>query len=297
MNPSKMRDSYGKMMFILQDTELEKDSIGDSFIKKIQTVYSYLQMKDKLHILLDARILEATQSIDNSDGSLSRVELSELAQQKANAIRTLKEKYASESFSEDEIQRVLDSISDNEAYLAMNATPVERMLNLLTEYFDPKRPQSEFSLDLTTSGSRSFKPLTTLYGYSRSYFGSGQQLSHSHETQFHFVHQSLLLWHEIMRCMPKLWLLADRDLIHEGYRLTDTGQGLHRLQNCPCVREEMSRILHRVQSSVEHRWVGLSVVHLGDRDVPNGKRALLGNDVCCCSNDEIFFSYSPSIYR
>jgi hypothetical protein len=55
-------------------------------------------------------------------------------------------------------------------------------------------------------------------------------------------------------------------------RLVDTGQGYQRLQQCPRVRQEMNRILHTVQNSRGvGSWVGLSVVHLGDRDVPNGK--------------------------
>ena len=70
--------------------------------------------------------------------------------------------------------------------------------------------------------------------------------------------------------MPKLWLLADCDMLKEPYRLADTGQGYQRLQSSPRVRAEMSRILSSVQSRTSS-WVGLSVVHLGDRDVPNGK--------------------------
>ena len=41
-----------------------------------------------------------------------------------------------------------------------------------------------------------------------------------------------------------------------------------RVQQCPSVSQEMRRILRLVQSKCGP-WVGLSVVHLGDRDVPN----------------------------
>lgn len=43
---------------------------------------------------------------------------------------------------------------------------------------------------------------------------------------------------------------------------------LSRVQSCPSVSVEMQRILGIVQSE-SGPWVGLSVVHLGDRDVPN----------------------------
>lgn len=41
------------------------------------------------------------------------------------------------------------------------------------------------------------------------------------------------------------------------------------MQQCPNVSSHMSRILSAVQRQVGRSWVGLSVVHLGDRDVPN----------------------------
>ena len=60
--------------------------------------------------------------------------------------------------------------------------------------------------------------------------GGGACLSHDHATQFTFVYQSLSLWREIMRNMPKLWLLADSDMLNESYRLCDTGcQGYYYL--------------------------------------------------------------------
>ncbi|CAN0433068.1 unnamed protein product, partial [Ectocarpus sp. 8 AP-2014] len=68
----------------------------------------------------------------------------------------------------------------------------------------------------------------------------------------------------------RLWYFADSDLLSgkASYRLQNTGQGLNRVQQCPSVSQEMRRILRIVQSTCGP-WVGLSVVHLGDRDVPN----------------------------
>lgn len=99
---------------------------------------------------------------------------------------------------------------------------------------------------------------------------AGSCLSHSHRTQYTFVLQSLLLWKEIMGSMFALWQATEEDLLDPAlrYRLCDTGQGLNRMQSAPRVSRIMKAILHKVQSEVGG-WVGLSVVHLGDRDVPN----------------------------
>ena len=129
----------------------------------------------------------------------------------------------------------------------------------------------EYSLELANRGRPKPKLSSYSYGFSFSslnYRGDGACLSHDHGTQFTFVLQSLTLWRNIMTNMPKLWMLADTDMTTESYRLCDTGQGYQRLQYSPCVREEMSNILQSVKASCGS-WVGLSVVHLGDRDVPN----------------------------
>merc|ERR1719161_505468 len=99
---------------------------------------------------------------------------------------------------------------------------------------------------------------------------NGSCLSHSHRTQYTFVLQSLILWREIMGNMFVLWQQTEDDLLDPAlrYRLCDTGQGLNRMQSAPRVSRMMHQILHKVQSEVGG-WVGLSVVHLGDRDVPN----------------------------
>lgn len=174
--------------------------------------------------------------------------------------------------TEADLRRVIDSIADNEAYLAFNKTPVDKILRILKESFDPNQSEGPFSLKLTGQPKKLFSSFSSLYGYgggfSSNFLGGGACLSHDHSTQFKFVLQTFTLWREVMAHMPKLWLLADADMTNESYRLVDTGQGYQRLQTSPRIRREMSRILQSVQQQCGS-WVGLSVVHLGDRDVPN----------------------------
>ena len=99
---------------------------------------------------------------------------------------------------------------------------------------------------------------------------SGARLSHSHERQYYYVLQSLTLWSEMNHNMFKLWSLSEQDMLDQSnpYRLRDTGQGLNRLQSCPRVSKAVHGILAKVMRQVGN-WVGSSVVHLGDTNVPN----------------------------
>ena len=70
--------------------------------------------------------------------------------------------------------------------------------------------------------------------------------------------------------MFHLWCLVEQDLLSENvpYRLRDTGQGLNRVQSAPKTSRMMQTILHKAQKSVG-TWVGSSVIHMGDHNVPN----------------------------
>ncbi|KAL9653051.1 hypothetical protein ABK040_006272, partial [Willaertia magna] len=74
----------------------------------------------------------------------------------------------------------------------------------------------------------------------------------------------------ISRDLFELWFLAERDLFNEErpYHLSDTGQGLNRVQSAPLVRRAMERLLLKTQDLTSD-WVGSSVIHLGDAAVPN----------------------------
>lgn len=255
------------------------------------TVYTFLAEIDCLDILADPLWETATQSInvnnvqqedeDSEEYGQKKINKRELAAEVARkraANDELLQKYGSEGseyakkgLKASDVQRIIDSISDNESYYEFNVRPVVKMLTILKESFHPDKPNDPFSLSLAGSASSFVKKSFSSFsfsGYSSNFRGSGAMLNHNHSTQYKFVLQSLTLWKEIMTRMPRLWLYADMDMTTEAYRLVDTGQGYQRLQGAPRVRREMSEILHRVQSRAGP-WVGLSVVHLADRDVPN----------------------------
>ncbi len=66
-------------------------------------------------------------------------------------------------------------------------------------------------------------------------------------------------------------------------------QGLQRVQQAPAISKAMHSLLWRCQQRIGH-WVGSSVIHLGDHNVPNAlmfidKYTQVGRDCCArCSS-------------
>lgn len=280
MNPGKMRDSYGKLIYMLMDTESSSQFSEYKFVKPIRTVNKLVRSHGLEELLRDPKVPHATECIiDRGNIEDFRARLS----RKAEALTDLKARYGEgDKKRESLIERCIDSIADYRAFLEANVGPVETSLRYLTQYFKESGPTHDLS-DLTLrpkmGGARSMFGGSNYGSYSYSGFSYGGNslgyrnrgacLSHDHATQYMFVLQSLTLWKEIMQRLPLLWFAADDDMINQAYRLCDTGQGYNRVQQCPQVRNIMSNILSRTQAMFNNRWVGLSVVHLGDRDVPN----------------------------
>jgi hypothetical protein len=252
MNPEKMRSEYGKMVYLLQDSQTEEvqELLGFKLVKKMRTAYSLLEEKNGLRLLSDPLMHRATAEILHVGKDRYSVQKEIKLKEKAREV--LSRKYASAELTSEDILTVLYSISDNNAYLRFNRDPVDRMLEYLVKYFDPKVPENrELSLGIHVGSE-------------------GARLTHTHERQFMYVSQSLTLWREVSNDMFKLWTLAETDLLRESnrYQLTNTGQGLNRVQSAPLTGRAMHQILHRCQEKLGG-WVGSSVVHLGDHNVPN----------------------------
>ena len=250
MNPEKMRSTYGKMMYMLQDVCGGRHggrAVGINCLKEIVTVKEFLVNKNATALLNDSRLDDATMVIDSDAGS----DAATLGAAKQDAFAYLQQKYASKMISREEIARCIYSMADHESYTQIASSPVAQMIQLLKDNFG--------------KGSASTKggDLSMRFGQ------GGSKLNHSHATQYTFVLQTLSFWHLACEKMFGLWFAADADLLsNSDYRLCNTGQGLNRVQNCPNVANTIHRILKSVQSQCGS-WVGLSVVHLGDRDVPN----------------------------
>lgn len=278
LNPSSMRTTYGKLMYLLQDAQnpTVAKSLGFSLHKELVLVGPYLEEHGCVDLLHDPRLECAIQfiSVRDPDGErLDRAHVQALVDGKVAVTNQLVADYAKTSrLSEDNVRRAIESLADAVAYVESNVRPVQCMLQYLEDNFDPTQAEKPFSLTLNGRSNSGVSSPYSKYGFSAYSSGSvGPTLSHTHGTQYTFVWQSLRLWCKVQRNMHRLWVCADDDLLSttSTYHLYNTGQGLNRVQNCPRVRKVMSALLQQTQQEAASPWVGLSVVHLGDRDVPN----------------------------
>lgn len=252
-NPEKSRDTYGKLIHMLQDSVNKEITrlLEFSCVKPLVTVTSYLEERHGLELLEDPLIQIATMEII-PDGKSRRAVQREI-QTKEHAVNMLAKKYQhGRALGEEEVRRCLYSIGDNNAYLRTARDPCDTMINYLHTYFKAERPEDSRDSIAITDGV------------------AGARLTHDHVRQFRYVFQSLALWREICHEMYKLWYLSEKDLLNSrnSYQLRNTGQGMNRVQAAPSVLQEMNEILGAVQRRVG-KWVGSSVVHLGDYNVPN----------------------------
>lgn len=253
-NPQLMKVEYGKLMYCLMDAVSPPIArlLGMDVVAPIETVASFLAAHGASELLADPLLPMATAEVVAT--GKSRPVIQREIRAKEAAVERLALRYASpaRSLPADEVRRALYSLGDNNAYLRFSRDACDTMLGLLRHFFDGPGPAAKNELAILAGRG-------------------GARLSHGHTRQYAFVEQTLTLWREITHNLFGLWCVADADLLDSsnGYSLRNTGQGLHRVQQAPRVERAMANILRNVQAKTRSGWVGSSVIHIADSNVPN----------------------------
>lgn len=276
MNPEKMRTEYGKLIYFLQDavSPTVQPHLGFSIVGPIVTVYDFLKERGGIKVLEDKFIDVATEEVDGR--KKTRQQIRTEIHRKEKAVALIKAKYKTSRLTEDDIHLALYSIGDNNSFLHSDRVPIDMIIEFLKKYFSPNKVDEGYALTIASGEN-------------------GARLSHSHERQYYFALQSLTLWRDIIDDMFRLWQMAEDDLLSETvtYSLQDTGQGLQRVQQSPRTYRAMQQVLHNVQHNKVHQWIGSSVIHMGDHNVPNALSfidkytqvpRILGPIVACLEN-------------
>ncbi len=251
-NPDKMRTTYGKLMWMLMDAQqCIDDDIRGSLVIPVKTVYSVLEAANALKLLADPRLAHATAQIQSASEKFPRKTVDAAVRYRNSVITVLSKEYASDKLDSNTIVDLLAAIGDNHAYLREAMGPVMDIHRLLLQYFGPKGTAPN---RLAITGGQ-----------------QGARLTHTHDQQVRYCHQTYILWQEIILNMFQLWYLAESDMLdpRNRYSLRVTGQGPNRVQASPQVARLMSQILGVARDKVGGSWFGSSAVHLGDINVPN----------------------------
>ena len=281
MNPDKMRDTYGKLMvrrvtrttgthvltssrphvltlrsfvrlqYMLMDSvEPEiQELLGFKCARPLVTVHAFLEERGAAGLLSDPNIETAIAEIASEGRSRQQIQRDIKVKEKARD--ALARKYRNAHASSEDLLRCMYSLGDNNTYLRFNRDPVDKMLGYLDAFFKVDEAEDGYSLAICAGRG-------------------GARLTHNHARQFTYAKQTLMLWREVATDMFKLWWMSDADMLSERnrYRLQNTGQGMQRVQSAGNVGRAMSAIIGRCQTKLGG-WVGSSVVHLGDHNVPN----------------------------
>jgi len=294
LNPERMRTDYGKLIHLLMDSQSPEVQrlLEFRLVKRVSTVHDLLERRNCLRLLEHADAVIATTAIvDNKLTGKTRTDVQKEIKAKDKAVKRLVQQFSNQGYgrseadglSDDEIEWCLYSMGDNSSFLVFNRDPVDKMIFLLKKYFgsDSRKQEKQNNdkqqtgLDSDDDSEREEYSNTVGKNQPRRSLAiqsghKGARLSHDHNRQFQFALQTLTLWREVQNDMFKLWCLAEDDLLDPDnyYSLRDTGQGLNRIQSAPRIGRAMCDILRRAQRSLG-TWIGSSVVHLGDHNVPN----------------------------
>lgn len=243
LNPFDHRGDYGKLLMLLQDVQKpsikQQLGINSSLVIPCQTVRSALESIECLDLLDDPDLL----------GKYLRVK----GPTKKEGMNLLINRYGGDDPSKRAVvERCLYSADDVRQLTLSSIGPLTELFTYVKEEFEPMAPGSVYNISIR-SGS------------------GGALFTHNHLTHCYYVEESLILWETVQRRILSLWEAAEDDMLVDSngsYEFVNTGQGFHRVCRAPKSYNAMSGCV-RFAHDLMGGWIGIKVIHLGDRDVPN----------------------------
>ena len=126
MNPSKMKDTYGKLIYMLMDTETSSQFADYPFVREIRTVGNSIKGKGIDGILTDPMIMVATECI--SSGGDKEAVAAKYARKSAAAQEIIKRYAEGDQSREMLTQRCIDSILTIWRFFVIASGPLRKLL-------------------------------------------------------------------------------------------------------------------------------------------------------------------------
>ncbi|RNF09068.1 uncharacterized protein Tco025E_07151 [Trypanosoma conorhini] len=240
LNPFSNRSEFGKLTMLLQDAQKravqERLQTSKSLVAPLQTVGAELRRVGAEALLAGGDVAEYLRA----QGA-----------EKAALLQRMLELHGGGGGGP-AVERCLRSIDDVVHFIEENVRPLRWLRRILDEEFlpHPTDPERNLAIHAGLHGAR---------------------LSHDHVRHCQYVAESLTLWENVQRHIFEFWQVAEDDMLLDGgghYNFVNTGQGHHRLCGAKKSFARMARAVAEAERA-EGGWVGIKVIHLGDRDVPN----------------------------
>lgn len=245
LNPYENRSEYGKLVMLLQDVQSasvrKRLGITSTLVIPLKTVGSALA----------AQGLPAF--TEDDEALIKRDFVKQSGERKAAGLQTLIKHFGGEdSDKQQTVECCLRSIDDVYHFLKGNIQALVTLQGILRDEFMKMKPSDPFNISIVNGRG-------------------GSCFSQEHDKHCFYVLESLSLWELTQRRILDLWEASEADMLVDGqgrYDIVNTGQGFHRMCRAPKSYAIMSHCVSTTESRMGG-WVGIKVIHLGDRDVPN----------------------------
>ena len=140
MNPEKMRTGFGKLAYLLMDSQdaTVQELLEFDPVRPLRTVYSLLAEGGALGLLVDPLLPRATAEIASRDRPRAEVQRDIRLKERAREALAARYSKPRSGLDHEEVLRAIYSVADNEAFLRHARDPVDAALAALEARFSPQ---------------------------------------------------------------------------------------------------------------------------------------------------------------